>query len=166
MQPAKPRSAWIVASAAIAALVAGCEPKTPKTDAPAAIAAPAPVPEDKLSQAPTRQQRLPDFSALVEEVGPAVVNIRAISDGEANVQDGGAGIPKDDPLYEFFRRFGTPERREPTQGMGSGLIVTRDGLILTNAHVVQEASDVTVKLSDRREFKAKIVGAASMKDMP
>ena len=160
MQPAKPRCAW-VAAAAIVALVAGCEPKTPKTQSPVAPAAAAP-----LTGAPARTQALPDFSALVDEIGPAIVNIRAITDSSANMQDGGAGIPKDDPLHEFFRRFGAPEgRREPTQGVGSGLIVTADGLILTNAHVVQEANVVTVKLTDRREFKAKIVGADRRSDI-
>jgi len=164
MQPATPCSAWI-AAAAIAMLVAGCEPKTPRTDAPIAWAAPVPA-SRSAPDASVRQQQLPDFSALVEEVGPAVVNIRAVTDGDANVQDGGAGVPKDDPLYEFFRRFGVPDaRREPTQGMGSGLIVTPDGYILTNAHVVQDAQDVTVKLADRREFKAKIVGADRRSDI-
>ena len=82
MQPAKPRCAW-VAAAAIVALVAGCEPKTPKTQSPVAPAAAAP-----LTGAPARMQALPDFSALVDEIGPAIVNIRAITDSSANVQDG------------------------------------------------------------------------------
>jgi serine protease Do len=176
MQPAKPRYAWL-AAAAIVVLTAGCEPKTPKTQA----AAPPPAPRTASaepahdggsatvpSEVQARVAGLPDFSGLVEAVGPAIVNIRAVSDGEANVQDGGAGIPipKDDPLYDFFRRFGAPEaRREPTQGLGSGLIIAADGIILTNAHVVQGASDVTVKLTDRREFKAKVIGADRRSDI-
>lgn len=161
MQPAKPRCGWLMA-AAIVVLVAGCDPKTPKTQSPVTVAVAAPAADTAV-----RTHALPDFSTLVEEIGPAIVNIRAISDGGyANVQDGGAGIPKDDPLHEFFRRFGAPEgRREPTQGVGSGLIVAADGYILTNAHVVQEATDVTVKLTDRREFKAKIVGADRRSDI-
>lgn len=176
MQPAKPRYAWL-AAAAIVVLTAGCEPKTPKTQAAGPPPAPRaanvdPAHDGGSAIAPSDAQRrvanLPDFSGLVEDVGPAIVNIRAITDGEANVQDGGAGIPlpKDDPLYDFFRRFGAPEgRREPTQGLGSGLIIGADGVILTNAHVVQGASDVTVKLTDRREFKAKIIGADRRSDI-
>ena len=163
MQPAKTACAWITA-AAVAVLVAGCDPKTPKTpktQTPNVAAASAPA-----GDAVVRTEGLPDFSALVEQVGPAIVNIRSVSDTEANVQDGGAGIPKDDPLYEFFRRFGAPDsKREPTQGMGSGLIVTDDGYILTNAHVVQGANDVTVKLTDRREFKAKVIGTDRRSDI-
>ena len=157
MHSTKRISAWITA-AVIAVIASGCEPKTPRTQGPVAVAAE--------SQAPsgTPPHNLPDFSALVQEVGPAIVNIRAISESDAAVQAG--NIPKDDPLHEFFRRFGAPDtRREPTQGMGSGLIVTADGLILTNAHVVQEASDVTVKLTDRREFKAKVVGTDRRSDI-
>jgi serine protease Do len=142
----------------VAALASGCDPKTPKTQAtvaPAAVVQAAPG---------MRPHNLPDFSVLVQEVGPAIVNIRAISEADSATQ--ASSIPKDDPLYDFFRRFGAPDaRREPTQGMGSGLIVTADGLILTNAHVVQDASDVTVKLTDRREFKAKVVGADRRSDI-
>ncbi|MGQ0750314.1 MAG: DegQ family serine endoprotease [Betaproteobacteria bacterium] len=160
MNSAKPISVWI-AVALVAAVASGCDPKTPKTpktQAPAAAIA------DARAASALQPHNLPDFSALVQEVGPAIVNIRAITESEGAVQAG--NIPKDDPLYDFFRRFGAPDtRREPTQGMGSGLIVTADGLILTNAHVVQDASDVTVKLTDRREFKARVVGADRRSDI-
>ena len=162
MQPAKATCAW-VAAAIIATLGAGCDPKTPKTEASGApTVAAAPV----ASTASGEAHALPDFSALVEAVSPAIVNIKAISEVDAAATPGNIPVPKDDPLYEFFRRFGAPEaRHEPTQGLGSGLIVTSDGHILTNAHVVQDATDVTVKLTDRREFKAKVIGADRRSDI-
>jgi len=161
MQRANATGAWI-AAAAIVALATGCDPKAPKTGAPGAPAAAA-APALSASGEPGA---LPDFSALVEKVGPAIVNIRAISEANPEAQAGNLPVPKDDPLYEFFRRFGAPEaKREPMQGLGSGLIVTADGHILTNAHVVQDATDVTVKLKDRREFKAKVVGADRRSDI-
>jgi serine protease Do len=158
MQWAKSTSAW-VAGVVIIALGAGCDPKTPKAQASGAGAPPAVI------TAGIPPHALPDFSALVEEVGPAIVNVRAVTEGEADAT-AGAAVPKDDPLYEFFRRFGAPEaKREPMQGLGSGLIVTADGHILTNAHVVQDATDVTVKLTDRREFKAKVIGSDRRSDI-
>jgi len=160
MNSAKFISVWI-AVALVTGLAAGCDPKTPKT--PKTQAPVAAVADARAASAP-QPHNLPDFSALVQEVGPAIVNIRAITESEGAAQ--ASNIPKDDPLYDFFRRFGSPDaRREPTQGMGSGLIVTENGLILTNAHVVQGASDVTVKLTDRREFKARVVGADRRSDI-
>jgi serine protease Do len=161
MQRANATGAWI-AAAAILALTTGCDPKAPKTGAPGAPAAAA-TPAISASVEPGA---LPDFSVLVEKVGPAIVNIKAISEANPEAQAGNLPIPKDDPLYEFFRRFGAPDaKREPMQGLGSGLIVTADGHILTNAHVVQDATDVTVKLKDRREFKAKVIGADRRSDI-
>jgi serine protease Do len=158
MQGAKATGAW-VAAAVIIALGAGCDPKTPKAQASGALGPAGTI-------ASTQPYALPDFSALVEEVGPAIVSIRAISEADADAAAASVPIPKDDPLYEFFRRFGAPEaKREPMQGLGSGLIVTTDGHILTNAHVVQGATDVTVKLTDRREFKAKVIGTDRRSDI-
>ena len=70
-------------------------------------------------------------------------------------------------MFEFFRRFGVPmpQERIPRHGQGSGFIVSSDGYILTNAHVIDEASEVTVKLTDRREFQAKVVGADRLTDV-
>lgn len=104
---------------------------------------------------------LPDFSGLVSQNGPAVVNISVTGGVEKT-----AGVPATpnvdphDPLYQFFRQFGVPapQGQSPTYGVGSGFIVGSDGAILTNAHVVDGASNVTVKLTDKREFKAKVVG--------
>jgi serine protease Do len=76
-------------------------------------------------------------------------------------------LSPDDPMYEFFRHFQVPQPQNsvPMQGLGSGFIVSSDGLILTNAHVVKDAAEVTVKLTDRREFKAKVVGADPQTDV-
>ena len=163
MQPAKATCA-LIAATIIATLGAGCDPKAPKIQAsgPPTVATPAVA-----TAASVDPHALPDFSALVEAVAPAIVNIKAISEVDAAAApSGNIPVPKDDPLYEFFRRFGAPEaKHEPMQGLGSGLIVTADGHILTNAHVVQDATDVTVKLTDRREFKAKVIGADRRSDI-
>ena len=117
------------------------------------------------------QGGLPDFTDLVEKVGPAVVNIRTTE--RARPSRGGTG-EMDEDLLEFFRRFGVPipgqpqppRRGQPQQpdvepqqrGVGSGFILSNDGFVMTNAHVVEGADEVIVTLTDRREFKAKIIG--------
>ncbi|MFN0037987.1 MAG: DegQ family serine endoprotease [Burkholderiales bacterium] len=108
-------------------------------------------------------QGLPDFTELVEKHGAAVVNVSTSS----NIQNTPRPqVPEDDPFYDFFRRFGPPQPREhETNSMGSGFIVSADGYILTNAHVVDAADDVNVKLSDKREFKAKVIGADKRSDV-
>ena len=107
---------------------------------------------------------LPDFAALVDQYGKAVVNVEVTQQARPTRGPGG-GPTSDDPLLDFFRRFGLPapggggpEQGMPERGMGSGFIVSNDGYILTNAHVVAEADDVTVRLTDRREFAAKVIG--------
>ncbi len=101
-------------------------------------------------------QGLPDFTDLVEKQGPAVVNVSTTSTARGGPQ---GPVPEDDPFYDFFRRFGPPQPREyESRSLGSGFIISTDGTILTNAHVVDAADDVTVKLSDKREFKAKVIG--------
>ncbi len=123
----------------------------------------------------------PDFSQITERHGPAVVNIavsgmRAVSnDGGDNGEDEDQATPRgappgmspNDPFFEFFRRFGPPGfavpgprggQQQPVRGQGSGFIISADGIILTNAHVVHGAKEVTVKLTDRREFQAKVLG--------
>jgi serine protease Do len=109
---------------------------------------------------------LPDFSQLVEQNGAAVVNVSVVG----NMKTAAApdfGISPDDPMFEFFRRFQIPQPQGqmPSQGLGSGFIVSADGLILTNAHVVQNAAEVNVKLTDRREFKAKVIGIDPQTDV-
>ncbi|MDR0480787.1 MAG: DegQ family serine endoprotease [Gallionellaceae bacterium] len=103
---------------------------------------------------------LPDFTELVEKQGAAVVNISATQIVHANPElQGFPNLPKNDPFYEFFRRFQpqVPQDRE-TQSLGSGFIISSDGYIMTNAHVVNGADGITVRLTDKREFKAKVIG--------
>ena len=104
---------------------------------------------------------LPDFTELVASYGPTVVNVTTVE--RANADEDG----QSDPLHDFLRRFGAPQRDENSvaRGEGSGFLVTSDGFILTNAHVVADAKDVTVRLTDRREFRAKVVGVDARTDI-
>jgi serine protease Do len=118
---------------------------------------------------PTAVVNLPDFSSIAATQGPAVVNISVSGTMKTSAAP---DIDMDGPLGEFFRRFGVPgmpgrgqQGRVPTHGLGSGFIVSPDGVILTNAHVVADADEVTVKLTDRREFKAKVVGIDKQTDV-
>jgi serine protease Do len=121
-----------------------------------------------LNSAETPRAALPDFATIVRQYGPAVVNITVAgtrSTGIAGPQDdeGDGGMP------DFFRglpfRFGPPPSEVPVQGQGSGFIVSADGIVLTNAHVVRGATEVTVKLTDKREFRAKVLGADPATDI-
>ena len=104
----------------------------------------------------------PGFSAIVSRYGPAVVNISISGTMKTNVNM--PTLPQLDPnnpFYQFFRQFqipNQPQGQTPIHAMGSGFIISPDGLILTNAHVIDHASEVTVKLTDKREFKAKVLG--------
>ncbi len=118
----------------------------------------------------TGRSALPDFSQLVDRCGPAVVNVEVVEKAPAN--NGIQGLSPNDPFYDFFRRFGIPppgqgprERQPPARGAGSGFIVSSDGYILTNTHVVGNAEEVTVRLTDRREFPAKVIGADERTDV-
>jgi serine protease Do len=108
---------------------------------------------------------LPDFTSLVKRYGPAVVNIRVIE----KAQDEGADNPfgPNSPFAPFFRGlpFQAPPQEEPIRGEGSGFVIQSDGLILTNAHVVEGASRVTVQLTDRREYSAKVIGVDKTSDV-
>jgi serine protease Do len=111
---------------------------------------------------------LPDFTELYEQQGPAVVSIDVTQTvRRSQFPD----LSEDDPFYEFFRRFGQiPRGRErprdlEQQSVGSGFILSSDGYVLTNAHVVDDASEVLVKLSDKREFRAKVIGSDKRTDV-
>jgi len=113
---------------------------------------------------------LPDFTQLVDAVGPAVVNIRTTE--KISTQPSMSGMDED--MLEFFRRFGLPVPNVPRQGtpggnadggVGSGFILSPDGYVMTNAHVVEGASEVIVTLTDKREFKAKIIGSDKRTDV-
>jgi serine protease Do len=127
--------------------------------------------------AQAQARALPDFTDLVEQVGPSVVNIRTIQKVSGRQQQSGPG---DEEMMEFFRRFGLPMPNMPRQaprsnrgapeeevprGVGSGFIFSQDGLIMTNAHVIDGADEVLVTLTDKREFKAKIIGADKRSDV-
>src|SRR5579863_9997348 len=120
-----------------------------------------------VTQAPAaaRVAGLPDFSGLVAENGAAVVNISVVE----KPQKVGIGEPGegDDPISQFFRHYQMPApgHAPPMKGVGSGFIVSSDGYVLTNAHVVADASEVTVKLTDRREFVAKVIGVDKRSDV-
>jgi len=112
---------------------------------------------------------LPDFSGLVAENGAAVVNISVVEKPQKMGGPGNPGEPSDsdDPLSQFFRHYQLPApgHAPPARGIGSGFIVSSDGYVLTNAHVVDDASEVTVKLTDRREFVAKVIGVDKRSDV-
>jgi serine protease Do len=131
---------------------------------PAAAAAPAAAPV-----VATPVTGLPDFADLVERVGPAVVNIRTTERIKLGQGQG------DEEMQEFLRRFfgqGVPRGRrggapqeEVQRGVGSGFIISPEGYVMTNAHVVEGADEVTVTLTDRREFKAKVLGSDARSDV-
>jgi serine protease Do len=138
----------------------GPTPAAAAEPAPAAPAAPAPG-------APASAAALPEFTRIVRSYGPAVVNVRTSGTMRAGMR-GQHGQPSpDDPGAELFRRFGFGAQHPdvPVQGLGSGFIVSSDGVILTNAHVVDGARDVRVQLTDRREFAAKVVGVDKETDV-
>lgn len=134
---------------------------------PAAVATAAPA-------APLPTVAAPDFSVVTERYGPAVVNISVTGTHKTSYQEGAARGDEPmagDPFFEFFRRFQQGQgrnlqpRETPVRGQGSGFIVSADGIILTNAHVVRDAKEVTVKLTDRREFRAKVLGVDPKTDV-
>jgi serine protease Do len=120
------------------------------------------------SASAARVTGLPDFSGLVAEAGGAVVNVSVTEKPQKISGLNGQG-DGDDPLSQFFRRFQQqqpgPDRAPPSRGVGSGFIVSSDGYVLTNAHVVSDASEVTVTLTDRREFPAKVIGIDKASDV-
>ena len=143
-----------------------------------AMAATACVALAPLTPAIAQARALPDFTDLVEQVGPSVVNIRTL---EKVAERTGAVDPAEEQMLEFFKRFGLPAPNIPRQaprpnrsqpqeepqsrGVGSGFILSSDGFIMTNAHVVEGADEVIVTLTDKREFKAKIIGADKRSDV-
>jgi serine protease Do len=152
-------------NSATAAAAAAAPATTIAAAAPAAAVA---VPAPSIS--------LPDFSVVVAHNGPAVVNINVTGSTKTaydgpDAQSRGSDPFADDPFYEFFRRFQGQQqgrggqRAMPTHGLGSGFIISADGIILTNAHVVRDASEVVVKLTDRREFRAKVLGSDPKSDV-
>ncbi|MFK3650005.1 DegQ family serine endoprotease [Lysobacter enzymogenes] len=164
----RPLQSLALVGAIIAALPAACT-----AQAPTAPIAPPP------SATPTAPivAGLPDFTQLVQRVGPAVVNISAEVTPKRQARSRNQ-LPDDDQVPEFFRRFFGPDfpgpggqgqgPRQPRGGarsIGSGFLISQDGYVLTNHHVVDGADTVTVKLTDRREFKAKVIGSDEQSDV-
>src|SRR5262245_27834357 len=159
MVPNSLRAAVIAAAMASAACSGSIAGTT--ADTPAAAAA-----QTQIAPAPGRYAAaLPDFASLAEHYGPAVVNVTIVGKRQT-VSDVPNGMSPNDPFFEFFRRFGQqPRNAPPPMGEGSGFIVSADGYILTNAHVVADADEVTVKTTDRREYAAKVVGVDEASDV-
>ena len=125
-----------------------------------------------LSSVVSAQTReLPDFTDLVEKQGAAVVNISTVQTQSALTNrafPGAPNIPEDDPFFEFFRRHMPPNtapREFESRSLGSGFIISTDGYILTNTHVIESADEITVKLTDKREFRAKVIGTDRRTDI-
>jgi len=132
------------------------------------------APTNAASVAPAAMVTLPDFSTITSRDGPAVVNISVTGTAKPSDAEAAAemqGVDPDDPMFQFFRRFQGQmgprgqQRDVPVRAQGSGFIVSPDGIIMTNAHVVKDAKEVTVKLTDRREYRAKVLGADAKTDI-
>ncbi len=149
----------------------------------AAVAATAGPAAANANAAPIGSIAPPDFSQITAQYGPAVVNISVTGTHKVTDEEQGQMAQRgqredpfgNDPFFEFFRRFqgqqpgqpgrGGQQRETPVRGQGSGFIVNANGIILTNAHVVKDAKEVTVKLTDRREFAAKVLGSDPKTDI-
>ena len=147
-------------------------PASAPVTAPPAAQPPASPPPLMPAEA-ARRTGVPDFSGLAETYSPAVVNISAKHEVKASSKRGQSQqqlpISPDDPFYQFFKHFygDVPNQQQdaPSMSLGSGFIVNANGYILTNAHVVDGANVVTVKLTDKREFRAKVVGVDKPTDV-
>ena len=157
--------AWAVAGAAVTVgLVLGAGALNPARASVPAVASNAPL------RSPVAG---PNFAQIVKDHGAAVVNIQVVNTSsatDAQAMPGMPGMDPNDPFFQFFRQFQPPGWTPPphakvVRGLGSGFIVSSDGLIFTNAHVVKAAKSVNVRLTDGREFKAKVVGMDEKTDI-
>jgi serine protease Do len=163
----------LIASVAIA--VGACSPQSSAAPQGAPLSAATAQVEAPTATPPVgtlNGRALPDFATLVEQVGPAVVNVSVVEKAQ-QARNRASGDDSQEQFDEFFRRFGIPVpdggRRgggaPQRQGEGSGFIVSADGYILTNAHVVADADEVTVRMTDRREYPAKVIGVDRRTDV-
>lgn len=145
---------------------------TARADTPSSAQATSRQPATAAATALQRRTNAPDYSAIVEKYGPAVVGVTTT--GNTAVGDDAPQQQIPEQFRRFFRDkpgmpgapgFGQPPGGMPMRGAGSGFIISGDGLILTNAHVVQGAKEVTVKLHDRREYQAKVLGTDTVTDV-
>ncbi len=130
----------------------------------------APPAESAAPMTPIPLGTAPNYRAIVKQSGPAVVGITIESEtkvNDPNVEQGFGNVPfnENDPFFQFFRHLPIPHSNVPQRALGSGFIISPDGLILTNAHVVRDAKRVMVKLADRREFEAKVLGIDTVSDI-
>ena len=160
----------LLATLAVVTLLTGCDKmKSLFTDQekPASNVAVPAQPDGRVAML------LPDFTQLVERDGKAVVNIQAVRDSAAaqrqpSSDEEQSPFPENDPFFDFFRRFMPDQPIEPDNdsiSFGSGFITSPDGYILTNAHVVANGGTITVKLTDKREFPAKLIGIDKRSDV-
>ncbi len=171
-------SAALLAAGVTVVGTAGAFSLTPnwlKHDEKVAAAAPVAPTDAAAPVVPVTQAQglVPNYRAIVKQAGPAVVGVSVAGTHAVSAEE--QGLPpgmEGDPFFRFFRGMpGMPGAQQrgnngvPFKGMGSGFIISADGLILTNAHVVREAKDVTVKLSDRREYSAKVLGIDTTTDI-
>ncbi|HWK50355.1 MAG TPA: DegQ family serine endoprotease [Steroidobacter sp.] len=158
------RATVVSAATVLGIALAGCSGSFADNN-PAAQVAAANAPAIATASPRTAAAALPDFASLVEQYGSAVVNVAVV--GKSQPTSDVPGMSPNDPFSDFFRRFGQPMPRnqQPARGEGSGFIVSSDGYILTNAHVVADADEVTVKTTDRREYTAKVVGVDEATDV-
>jgi serine protease Do len=166
----------LLGAIALITLFAACSPQSSTAASDADPAKPRIVPTASVAPTPAATaaatRGLPDFADLVAQVGSAVVNVTVVQKSPTAQGPDDNEDDQDDPFNDFFRRFGlprpnmpTPKNYAPVRGIGSGFIISPDGYILTNTHVVNNASKITVKLTDRREFDAKVVGQDERTDV-
>ncbi|WP_139558460.1 DegQ family serine endoprotease [Methylotetracoccus oryzae] len=154
-------------AAAVAATVSGGLVYFSRDDAPQTAVRQLAAPTQQSAPSRPAMATLPNFAAIAVESGPAVVNISVSGTTKVSTR-GQTPFGGEPPLSEFFRHFQPPmpqEEAPQARGMGSGFVIRPDGLIMTNAHVVDGASEVTVKLTDKREFPAKVIGIDKPTDL-
>ena len=169
--------AWDVRSAWDSLWNSGTRPATTAQADSAPAAVERTEPGTLAAATPPATQRIepisaPNYRAIVQQFGPAVVGVTIEGTHKVDAENGGtpfAGVP-DDPFFQFFRgmpgfQLRGPRAEVPIHGQGSGFIISSDGMILTNAHVVRDAREVTVRLHDRREFHAKVLGVDATTDV-